>query len=252
MILAVGVVIPAQNEAELIGNSLRHLRVALAKLPWRIERAVCVVADRCVDDTARIARAEFAGWPNARIVPNHRAATIGELRHLGVVRLTTMLTGHQPAETLLLSTDADSTVDAGWGLAHLRLAERGWHAVAGVAELAQSLSPAAAARYRIVRRQARAWDGQGNVYGANLGFRADAYAAIGGFGPLTSGEDQDLWRRLGASGFRLTCATEPVVHTSARRNGRADGGVATLLHRLHQDDRETSVPFSAYGPAQTG
>ena len=29
MILAVGVVIPAQNEAELIGNSLRGLRVAL-------------------------------------------------------------------------------------------------------------------------------------------------------------------------------------------------------------------------------
>ena len=234
MIRAVGVVIPAQNEAELIGHSLRHLRVALAGLPERIERAVCVVADRCVDDTARIARAAFAGWGNARVVPNHRAATIGEVRHLGVTRLTTMLNGHQPAQTLLLSTDADTTVGPGWALAHLRLAERGWHAVAGVAELAQPLPAVVAARYTAVRHHARARDGHGNVHGANLGFRADAYTAIGGFGPLASGEDQDLWRRLGAAGFRLTCANEPVVHTSARQRGRADAGVAELLHRLHQ------------------
>lgn len=236
MIRTVGVVIPARNEAELIATSLRHLRVSLAELPSRIERAVCVVADRCVDDTARIARAEFAGWCNARVVPNHRATTIGEVRHFGVGQLTAMLGGPHPAETLLLSTDADTVVDRPWALAHLRLAERGWHAVAGVAELDQQLPPAVAARYAAIHGRARTRDGHGNVYGANLGVRADAYAAIGGFRPVANGEDHDLWRRLGAAGFRLTYATEPVARTSARRHGRASGGVAALLRRLHQGD----------------
>jgi glycosyltransferase involved in cell wall biosynthesis len=252
VILAVGVVVPARNERELIGDSLRHLRVALAALPARIERAVCVVADRCTDDTARVARAVFAGWDNARVVPNHQAATIGDVRHLGVARLTAMLGAHHPARTLVLCTDADSTVGPGWALAHLRLAERGWHAVAGAAELSQPLPPVVAARYRAVRGHARARDGHGNVYGANLGFRADAYTAIGGFGPLASGEDQDLWRRLGAAGFRLICADEPVVRTSARRHGRADGGVAALLRRLHHDDDATSPVAVAYGSAPAG
>ena len=240
MIAALGVVIPAHDEAELIGSSLRHLRVALAGLPACVDRAVCVVADRCTDDTARIARAEFAGWPGARVVPNHRAITIGEVRHLGLAQLTAMLPGHHPAHTLLLSTDADTTVGPGWALAHLRLAERGWHAIAGATELAQPLPVAVAARYNAVRHHARVRDGHGNVHGANLAFRADAYTAIGGFGPLASGEDQDLWRRLRAAGFRVTCANEPVVHTSARRQGRARDGVAALLRRLHEDD-ETLV-----------
>ncbi|HEY4022862.1 MAG TPA: glycosyltransferase family 2 protein [Pseudonocardiaceae bacterium] len=236
MIRAVGVLVPARDEAELIRHSLRHLRLALTRLPGRIERAVCVVADRCVDDTAELARAEFAGWPNALVLANDRMSAIGEIRARGVHQVTAMLAGHDPARTLLLSSDADSAVEPDWARAHLRLAERGWHGVAGVVELAQPLPPGVAARYAAVRGRARTGRGHGNVYGANLGVRADAYTAVGGFGPLASGEDQDLWRRLGAAGFRLTYATEPVVRTSARQHGRAEGGVAALLRRLHRDD----------------
>lgn len=236
MIRSVGVVIPARDEAELIGHCLRHLRVALARLPGRIERVVCVVADRCVDETASLARAEFAGWPAARVLASHYAPTIGEVRALGFRQVTAMLAGPDPARTLLLSSDADSAVEPDWALAHLRLAERGWHGVAGVAELERAVPPRVAARYAAVRDRARTRHGHGNVYGANLGVRADAYAAIGGFAPLANGEDQDLWRRLGAAGFRLIHANEPVVRTSPRQHGRATDGVAALLGRLHRDD----------------
>lgn len=236
MISAVGVAVPARDEAELIGTCLRHLRVALANLPSRIERAVCVVADRCVDDTAHIARAEFAGWRHARVLSGDRAANLGDLRDLGFGQVAGVLAGHRDRETLLLSTDADTMVEPGWALAHLRLAQRGWHAVAGAAELAQPLPPPVAARYAAIRAGS-----QGNVYGANLGVRADAYHAVGGFAPLDTGEDQDLWRRLGLAGFRLTFATEPVVHTSARTRGRAGDGVAALLRRLHDDELPTAI-----------
>lgn len=233
MISAVGIVIPARDEAELIGPCLRGLRAALARLPSRIDRAVCVVADRCADRTAPLARAEFAGWPNGRILVNANATTVGEVRDRGFRHLANVLGGHGAAHTLLLSSDADTTVEPDWALAHLRLAERGWHAIAGDAELAQSLPPPVAARYAAIRARAHGSAGHGNVYGANLGVRADAYAAVGGFAALSNGEDQELWQRLVAAGFRTTYATEPVVHTSARRVGRASGGVAALLRRLH-------------------
>jgi GT2 family glycosyltransferase len=236
VISAVGVIIPARDEGGLIAACLAHLRVALAALPSRIERAVCVVADRCVDDTARIARAGFAGWPRASVVPNARAATIGEVRGLGIRQVSAMLASHEPARTLLLSTDADSTVRPDWALEHLRLAETGWHAVAGVAELAEPLAPVIASRYAAVHGRARDRDGHGNVYGANLGVRADAYAAVGGFAPVATGEDHDLWRRLCAAGFRCRYAYGPVVTTSARLDGRAPDGVAALLRELHEDD----------------
>ena len=235
MISAVGVAIPARDEAQLIGGCLRHLGRALAQLPARVTPAVCVVADRCGDATADVARAAFGGWRHALVRPNDGPATIGELRDLGFREVRAALRGQLAAETLLLSTDADTMVDPNWALAHLRLAERGWHAVAGEAELAQPLPPHVALRYAAVRERTPP-----NVYGANLGVRADAYTAIGGFAPLPTGEDQDLWQRLGAAGFRLTGATEPVVHTSARRHGRAGGGVAALLRDLHEDGLATA------------
>lgn len=231
MITAVGVAVPARDEADLIGSCLRRLRAALGRLPARVEPAVCVLADRCVDDTAPIARAACGGWPGAQVLTNERAMPLGSVRDLGCHRLVATLGAHRRAETLLLSTDADTLVDPDWALAQLHLAERGWHAIAGTAELTPPLAGPVAADYLAVRGPVHR-----NVYGANLGVRADAYLAVGGFGPLATGEDQDLWRRLGAAGFRRTYASEPVVRTSARRHGRAHNGLAALLHRLHTDE----------------
>lgn len=234
MITAVGVIVPARDEAELIGDCVAHLRRALAALPARVERAVCVVADRCADDTAAIARAELSG--QAAVLTNRRAMTIGDVRRLGCRQVLAMLSEHEPDDTLLLSTDADTTVAADWALAHLRLAEQGWQAVAGVAELDEPLPPAVALRYAAEHGRAHGPHGHGNVYAANLGVRGDAYAAVGGFAALATGEEHDLWRRLGAAGFRRVHATEPVVTTSARLAGRAQDGLAALLRGLHEGE----------------
>lgn len=234
-ITAVGVVVPARDESGLIGACLRSLLVALRALPSTVEPALCVVADRCTDDTARVARVALHGSPWARVVISRSAATIGEVRDLGLRQPN--LRGHPPSRVWLLSTDADTTVAPDWVLRHLDLARRGAHAVAGVALLADrsSLPPAVARHYATLLDEARRPDG--NVYAANLGVRADAFRAVGGFGAVARGEDHDLWHRLIQAGYRCRYAAGPRVLTSARHRGRASGGLADLLADLTRASR---------------
>lgn len=228
MISAVGVVVPARDERATIRECVRGVLAALRELPAHVDTAVCVVADRCVDDTAALAAAELTGWHGARVVVNRQDRTIGEVRDTGLRYVMAALATHRPSGVWLLSTDADTTVTRDWAVQHVRAAEHGAHAVAGAADLAGPCP----LRYPALLAGTRRPDGHGNVYGANLGVRADAYRAVGGFGAVRSGEDHDLWRRLGAASYRCRYADEPKVLTSARRHGRAPGGLADLLCSL--------------------
>ncbi|HEY3752602.1 MAG TPA: glycosyltransferase [Pseudonocardiaceae bacterium] len=242
MITAVGIVVPARDEQRLIRRCLHALTTALRALPSGVEPALCVVADRCADRTAELAAETLRGWP-ARLVTNQADLTIGEIRDLGLRRAYTALAAHPPSEVLLLSTDADSLVPADWVQRHVRLIEQGADAVAGMVELSSRhrLPTLVAARYASVLAKARTPDGHGNVYAANLGVRAGAYLAVGGFEAVASGEDHRLWHRLGSAGYRRRYAAESTVLTSARRHGRAPGGLAELLHTLHLDSTD-AVP----------
>ncbi|MEV6643897.1 glycosyltransferase [Amycolatopsis sp. NPDC051371] len=235
MITAVGVVVPARDEAPLVGACVRAVDLALRRLPAGVARAVCVVADRCGDATAAVARAAFADVPGV-VVVSRSARTVGEVRDLGVARVRASL-GTPAARTLLLSTDADTRVTPGWARAHLARARQGYHAIAGTAELSDPFSTSARAlsRYDDVLDRARTTEGHGSVYGANLGVRADAFDVVGGFGPRATGEDHDLWRRLGQAGFRRCYESGAPVVTSARLHGRAPDGLAALLRTLAED-----------------
>jgi Glycosyltransferase like family 2 len=237
VISAVGIVVPARNEQRLIRQCLRGLLNALRQLPPSIEPAVCVIADRCTDGTAALAHAEFGGWRAAQVMDHQFDRSIGELRDLGFRRIHTALSPHPSSRILLLSTDADSTVASDWARQHVRLARDGLHAVAGTVDLADphTLEPVVSQRYAAVLSRARRPEGHGNVYAANLGVRADAYRAVGGFAALSTGEDHDLWRRLRHAGYRCRYSQGLIVTTSARRHGRATGGLADLLRALHHD-----------------
>jgi SAM-dependent methyltransferase len=234
MISAIGVVVPAHNEEDLIGGCLRALRKALQELPAAVDRAICVVADRCTDATSEPARREFNGWRSGMVVTSGTAGSIGEVRDLGVRRARAALSGHPDCRVLLLCTDADTIVAPDWARRHVNRASRGSHAVAGFAELdgTTPMTPRTALRYRGVLADARQAEGPGNVFGANLGVRADAYTSVGGFRPLHTGEDHDLWHRLGSAGYRLCFAADALVTTSSRLRGRATGGLADLLRSL--------------------
>jgi hypothetical protein len=234
MISAVGIVVPARDEQRRIRDCVRGLLTAVRALPPDVDVAVCVVADRCLDRTARLARAASGRHPGSQVVVNRTELTIGEVRDLGVRHVLAALP-HAPSRTLLLSTDADSVVAPDWALGHVRVAASGVHAAAGVVELdgRHALPPLVATRYADVLAGTRGVHGHGNVYAANLGVRADAYLAVGGFGVTATGEDHALWRRLGDAGYRRRYVEEPRVRTSARTHGRAHGGLADLLRALH-------------------
>jgi GT2 family glycosyltransferase len=235
MISAVGIVVPARDEQRLISSCQRDLVVAVRHASPGVDWAVCVVADRCTDDTASAARATFGDHGNTMVLENHRDLTIGEVRDLGMRHVQAMLAGHPAERVWLLSSDADSNAPPDWVTRHLCVADNGADAVAGVVELFghHALPPLVRARYTTVLAQARRAEGHGNVYAANLGVRASAYRAVGGFGACAVGEDHDLWRRLGQAGYRCCFAEDSVVLTSPRRRGRATGGLADLLHTLH-------------------
>lgn len=223
MIRSVVVVVPARNEGQSIGACLRAIRAAA---PPSVAVRICVVADRCRDDTAALAR------PMADVVVNRFDHPLGTVRDLGVRQSLTW-----PAqECWVLNTDADSVLVPDTIATHLQLADQGAHAVAGDVRVDwDDDDEQVRFKYEALVRTRRE-----RVYGANLGVRGDVYLAVGGFWPLSTGEDQHLWDRVKLAGFRAVTTAQAPVTTSSRWQGRADGGLADLLADLREAQPEAS------------
>ena len=71
-----------------------------------------------------------------------------------------------------------------------------------------------------------------HVHGANLGIRASAYLAAGGFTPLRTAEDHALVAAAARAGCSVLRASDIPVRTSARRQARAPIGFGHLLRTL--------------------
>jgi len=239
-IRAIGIVVPARDEEAHIQRCLRGLASALEQSPRGLACAVCLVLDRCTDRTPELALSELArlhirgtALP-VQVLYNDRRATVGALRDAGLRRALRRLPEGPAAATWLLSTDADTTVEPGWVVDHIRHADAGADAVAGLADLddPDSLGPHGRRRYAGILAAGMHDDRHTHVYGANLGVRADAYLDVGGFPSVATGEDQQLLARLRAAGHRIATPTDVRVRTSSRLHGRATGGLAELLRGL--------------------
>jgi glycosyltransferase involved in cell wall biosynthesis len=225
---AVGVVIPARDEGARIGACLQALRSAIVTAGVRTE--VCVVADQCRDDTVAVARRTM---PDVLIRVPAGPVPLGRVRDLGVRYVLDALSHVDPERIWLLSTDADSVVGPQWIAQHRRFAARGLDGVAAGVELTDGrFDDAVLDRYHQHVRDGLRTPGYHHVYGANLGVRAGAYLAIGGYRPLDTGEDRDLWARVRAGGHPVVSTREPLVRTSSRTDGRARGGLADLLRQF--------------------
>jgi hypothetical protein len=75
-----------------------------------------------------------------------------------------------------------------------------------------------------------AGDGHPHVHGANVGCRADAYLATGGFLSLSCDEDVALAAAL--ADRMIMRVGDIAVTTSARLTSRTTGGFATFLSQL--------------------
>ena len=266
MIRAIGVVMPARDEEALLGDAVAAVLEARAALvraePEWAESGrvrVVVVLDACTDGSLNIARA----FGPAIEVLEVEVANVGRARAAGVDRMLARRhprargfvgssDGECDAESLaapgrpsergdgidvgpldyrelwICSTDADTVVPASWLRDHLQAARDGADVAVGrVVPRSADLAPATLAAWR------REHEGGGrHVYGANLGFRADAYRAAGGFPPLSVGEDVELVRTAEQNGATVLDLPFSVVQTSGRRDGRTPGGFAGYLRTL--------------------
>lgn len=232
------VLIPARDEEALLPRCLQSVLAATRLLPTGVTSDIIVVADSCVDATERIASQLLR---NAGLVRPTLAGNVGMAR--AIAAEAALKRCPVPAsQCWLANTDADCDVPETWLLQQLRLAQQGWDAVAGIVDVdcfAEHL-PLVEGRFRATYRVFE--DGtHPHVHGANLGLRADVYLQAGGWAPLATAEDHDLWGRVRAtSALCLSDATLQVL-TSGRRVGRAPLGFAGALAKHNEAAPEEAV-----------
>jgi hypothetical protein len=222
----VGVVVPARDEQDLLPRCLDALEVAIERLTDARDVAVdtVVVLDRCVDASLSIATAR--DFVTAVEVG---AGNVGLARAAGCAEV---LRGTRPdgyGALWLASTDADSRVPPAWLLRQVELAEQGVEVVLGTVTVDDwsGHPPWVEGRWRASYDGS---DGHRHVHGANVGCRADAYLAAGGFLALSCDEDVAL---VTALADRVIVRTGEIsVVTSARQSARAEGGFADYLAQL--------------------
>jgi hypothetical protein len=223
----VGVVVPARDEEVLLPGCLDALEAAVAPVRAAgVEVAVVVVLDRCTDGSAAVVTAR--PWVRGVAVD---AGNVGLARSVGCAEVLRRVEPAGLSRTWLASTDADSRVPAHWLTTQLELAARGADVVLGTVDVDDWSDHPTHVRHAY-QAAYDASDGHRHVHGANVGCRADAYLAAGGFLALSSDEDVALISALaGADRVVVRTAAIPVL-TSARRVGRASGGFAQHLAQL--------------------
>lgn len=226
MIQAVGVVIPAHNEEDLLPACLAAVRNAARRL-HRTAVHLVVVADACTDRTAEQARRGGA------VVREIQARCVGAARRTGMGEVLRQTRHCARGRVWLATTDADTLVPPEWLGQQLRYATGGWDAVVGTVTVADwsEHPPSLPSLFHQHYRTGSAGS-HPHVHGANLGFTASAYLAAGGFRPSRTAEDHAMVAALTAANRRILRTTEINVLTSARRQARAPRGFSHLLAEL--------------------
>jgi glycosyltransferase involved in cell wall biosynthesis len=226
---SVGVVVPAHDEEASIVQCLTSILAAVADAdvpPGRVH--IAVAADGCDDATASVAREVLDGFGSV-VELDHGG--VGAARRAGTAAVLDALAA-DPALVWLANTDADSMVPPSWLTDHLRVAETGAAALAGVVAVDTFHGHPPIVPVRFHEIYGGPHDDHPHVHGANLGVRADAYLAVGGWPMLASGEDNGLWDALRAAGWPVISTRTVHVVTSSRTATRATGGFGQWLVEL--------------------
>jgi GT2 family glycosyltransferase len=226
-ITTVVVVVPVRNEEDRVSDCLTAIAHAIRRIRthpvregaegvWPVPRVqTLAVLDACTDGSAdAVARHP---WVRSTV---SAAGRVGAARALGV-SAGLRACGTAPEQTWIATTDADSLVSADWLAHQLDLAQDGADVFCGLVD--PDIRECGPARYSAWRAEYQPGEGHPHVHGANLGIRADAYLACGGFDPsLSAHEDVELVRTAQRRG--LTAASGlGVVSTSGRTIGRVGG-----------------------------
>jgi glycosyltransferase involved in cell wall biosynthesis len=211
---AIGVVVPAHDEEELIGNCLSSIAAA-AREPSLAGTAVhiVVVCDACTDRTVEIV--ESLG----------HTALVCDARNVGLARSLGAELALARGADWLAFTDADTVVCRRWLSAQVALRSDVVCGTVGVDDW-DVYGDAMRLHFEQTYRDE---DGHRHVHGANLGISARAYRSVGGFASLANSEDVAIVDALEAAGARIAWSAAPRVVTSARARYRATAGFGATL-----------------------
>jgi glycosyltransferase involved in cell wall biosynthesis len=238
LIRRLAVIVPAANEEQNIASCLASIGAARAHLARSavagVQVQVFVVLDGCQDRTAAVATLFPGVWPVVI-----RAGRVGAARHAGA--LAAIGSAPPARELWLANTDADSVVPRDWLSFMVAESRRDTQVMLGTVLPGPGL-PVALTKAWLSGHHLR--EGHPHIHGANFGIRADTYLKLGGWQPLTMGEDVDLAGRATAAGHLRIIRTASIpVMTSSRTAARAPGGFASYLTDLgaaHQKARRLS------------
>jgi len=208
------VVIPAHNEAEVIGACVRSVGVA-AQHPLLLGEKifVIVVADDCFDHTDAFAMAAGA------VVVSVFKRNVGKARAQGADLAIAR------GARWLAFTDADTQVAPDWLSSQLACRTDAVCGVIGITDWSGHAFNVKEEFYRTYRDE----DGHRHIHGANLGCSTAAYRKAGGFQPLTFNEDVALVDALIATGASVGWSNKVRVSTSARLDSRTPWGFGATL-----------------------
>jgi glycosyltransferase involved in cell wall biosynthesis len=222
------VVLPVHDEQELLPGSLVGLERAVVRAHEAASSAeIVIVLDSCSDESESIVRS-WRSWMERR----HRVRVSladCEFRNVGAARRLgcELALSHQAgAELWIATSDADSQVPANWLLSQLSCRDAGYDAWAGRVKVADGSRHH---RSRLEEWRVSYERERQPIHGANLGFDASWYTAVGGFATSASGEDRELVHALVVAGARVYFDGSCRVTTSSRRQSRAPDGFAGAL-----------------------
>ncbi len=253
------VAIPVRNEAQNLPAVIRALANQVDKqgnLLGRSTYEILVLANNCTDNTVEVVKQLSAHYPALQL----HAIEVSipkEIAHVGRARQMVMdeayrrlsLIGRQ--NRIIACTDGDTEVSPDWISALISEFDRGADAVGGriitQRTEASDISPKVSLFY--LRRVAHAyisaqiecfldpqthdcWPRHFQYCGANMSVSADMYGHIGGLPLVENEEDVALYRRLQLADAKIRHSLDVRVLTSARRVGRATGGLSELLETL--------------------
>ncbi|MBD8643184.1 glycosyltransferase [Stenotrophomonas sp. CFBP 13724] len=215
----IAVIVPAHDEALVIGRCLAAISLAAVHPGLRGEPVLVVVAlDDCRDATESVCLMQGVTTlaVKVRCVGAARAAAAAHALSLGA--------------RWIASTDADTVVPADW---LYRQVNCGADAFCGVVEVVDWLDYPQAVRDAFTAKAVV--DGHRHVHGANMGISASAYLAAGGFSAVVTGEDVAMVHALERVEARIAWLAQPAVATSARRTARAPQGFSGFLRALERE-----------------
>ncbi len=238
---------PARDEAERINiclDALLHQRdLDGAPLPPDSIRVV-VVANNCRDDTAEAARRAGEAIRVVETTLPPCSANAGAARRAAMDMAADLIP--QGGFGLICTTDADSRPRPDWIARLWKAMDSGAQAVAGAVDFdPHEADPIAFSEARrreglysalqaeiVARADPEAhnpWPNHIWAWGANLAVTASAYRRVGGLPARPLAEDRAFVEQLRLYDVPVRHCLDARVWTSARRIGRAEGGLASLI-----------------------